>query len=180
MEKIHQLSLNNINNLMNQQNRKRGNSSEANNFQDTSKIINNETKDATEKENECLNDKWPSPLYLEKKEKEKEVNNEINKEDEESIDITNISLADNLNINEEMYKNALNIKKNNIGKLDFENKLIRKNEDNDKVKKIHKNLNLINQEVVNDNFNEEFLKYYDKFSDSWRKEVDKMLKKGKE
>ena len=180
MEKIHQLSLNNINNLMNQQNRKRGNSSEANNFQDTSKIINNETKDATEKENECLNDKWPSPLYLEKKEKEKEVNNEINKEDEESIDITNISLADNLNINEEMYKNALNIKKNNIGKLDFENKLIRKNEDNDKVKKIPKNLNLINQEVANDNFNEEFLKYYDKFSDSWRKEVDKMLKKGKE
>ena len=74
----------------------------------------------------------------------------------------------------------LRLKKNNIGKLDFENKLIRKNEDNDKVKKIPKNLNLINQEVANDNFNEEFLKYYDKFSDSWRKEVDKMLKKGKE
>ena len=31
---------------------------------------------------------------------------------------------------------------------------------------------------MNDNFNEEFMKYYDKFSDSWRKEVDKMLKKG--
>ena len=179
MEKIHQLSLNNINNLMNQQ-KKRGNSLEANNFQDTSKIINNETKDATEKENECLNDKWPSPLYLEKKEKEKEINNENNKEDGESIDLTNISLADNLNINEEMYKNALNIKKNNIIKLDFENKLINKNEENNRIKKIPKNLNLINQEVANDNFNEEFLKYYDKFSDSWRKEVDKMLKKGKE
>ena len=129
MEKIHQLSLNNINNLMNQQ-KKRGNSLEANNFQDTSKIINNETKDATEKENECLNDKWPSPLYIEKKEKEKEINNENNKEDGESIDLTNISLADNLNINEEMYKNALNVKKKNIVKLDFENKLINKNEEN--------------------------------------------------
>ena len=85
-----------------------------------------------------------------------------------------------MNINEEMYKNALNIKKNNIIKLDFENKLINKNEENNRIKKIPKNLNLINQEVTNDNFNEEFLKYYDKFSDSWRKEVDKMLKKGKE
>ena len=182
LEKIHQLSLNNINNLINQQNKKRGGSLEANNFQDTSKIINNETKDATEKDNECLNDKWPSPLYIEKKEKEKEINNEINKEDEESIEFTNISLADNLNINEEVYKNALNVKKNNIGKLDFENKLINKNnEDNkDNINKISQNLNCINQEVANDNFNEEFLKYYDKFSDSWRKEVDKMLKKVKE
>ena len=182
LEKIHQLSLNNINNLINQQNKKRGGSLEANNFQDTSKIINNETKDATEKDNECLNDKWPSPLYIEKKEKEKEINNEINKEDEESIEFTNISLADNLNINEEVYKNALNVKKNNIGKLDFENKLINKNnEDNkDNINKISNNLNCINQEVANDNFNEEFLKYYDKFSDSWRKEVDKMLKKVKE
>ena len=33
-------------------------------------------------------------------------------------------------------------------------------------------------DLKNDNFNEEFMKYYDKFSDSWRKEVDKMLKKG--
>ena len=180
---------------MNQQNGKRGNSLETNNFQDTSKIINNETKDATEKENECLNDKWPSPLYIEKKEREnhskknnkniiekekEDKSNDNNGEEEESIDITNISLADNLNINEEMYKNAINTKKNYIGKLDFENKLIRKTEENEKIKKIPKNINLINQEVVNDNFNEEFLKYYDKFSDSWRKEVDKMLKKGKD
>ena len=46
------------------------------------------------------------------------------------------------------------------------------------MKKIPKQLNFINQSTTNDNFNDEFLKYYDKFSDSWRKEVDKMLKKG--
>jgi hypothetical protein len=42
-----------------------------------------------------------------------------------------------------MYKNALNVKKKNIVKLDFENKLINKNEENDRIKKIQKNLNLI-------------------------------------
>ena len=177
LEKIHQLSLNNINNLINQQNKKRGGSLEANNIQDTSKIINNETKDATEKENEILYDKWPSPLYIEK-EKEK-INKEINKEnskceeENESIDLTNISLAENLNINKEVYDNVLNTKKSNVGKLDFKNKIDKKCDDN-------KKLNLISQGIINDNFNEEFLKYYDKFSDSWRKEVDKMLKKGKE
>ncbi len=174
LEKIHQLSLNNINNLINQNNKKRGGSLEAN-FQDTSKIINNETKDATEKDNECLNDKWPSPLYNEKdKEENKEVSKQTSKR-EESIDLTNISLAENLNINEEVYNNVLNNKKNNIGKLDFKNKLNKKG--NEENKKIPKKLNFIKQDIVNDNFNEEFLKYYDKFSDSWRKEVDKMLKK---
>ena len=175
LEKIHQLSLNNINNIINQNNKKRGGSLEAN-FQDTSKIINNETKDATEKDNECLNDKWPSPLYNENKEENKEISKETSKR-EESIDLTNISLAENLNINEEAYNNVLNSKKNNIGKLDFKNKLNKKN--NEENKKNPKKLNFINQDIVNDNFNEEFLKYYDKFSDSWRKEVDKMLKKGK-
>ena len=181
LEKIHQLSLNNINNIINQQNKKRGGSLEANNFQDTSKIINIETKDTTEKENECLNDKWPSPLYPEK-DKEKELNNkDLSKQDEEeSIDLTNISLADNLNINQEVYNNALKLKKSNVGKLDFKNTLVNKNSEDNQFKKKVKNLNCTNQGIVSDNFNEEFLKYYDKFSDSWRKEVDKMLKKGKE
>ena len=184
LEKIHQLSLNNINNIINQQNKKRGGSLEANTFQDTSKIINIETKDTTEKENECLNDKWPSPLYIEK-EREKEKNNK-NKEnskeidDTNSVDLSNISLADNLNINQEVYKNALNMNRSNVGKLDFKNKLDKKGNEENKIKKTPKKINLINQGIVNDNFNEEFLKYYDKFSDSWRKEVDKMLKKGKE
>ena len=180
LEKIQQLSLNNINYLISQQNRKRGGSLETNNFQDTSKIINLETKDTTEKENECLNDKWPSPLYIEK---EKEKNNkEKSKEidDTNSIDLSNISLADNLNINQEVYNNALNMKKSNIGKLDFKNKLCQKNNEDNKIKKTTKKVSFANQDLVNDNFNEEFLKYYDKFSDSWRKEVDKIFKKEKE
>jgi hypothetical protein len=184
LEKIHQLSLNNINNIINQQNKKRGGSLEANTFQDTSKIINIETKDTTEKENECLNDKWPSPLYIEKeREKEKENKNKENSkeiDDTNSVDLSNISLADNLNINQEVYKNALNMNRSNVGKLDFKNKLDKKGNEDNKIKKTPKKINLINQGIVNDNFNEEFLKYSDKFSDSWRKEVDKMLKKGKE
>ena len=182
LEKIHQLSLNNINNIINQQNKKRGGSLEANTFQDTSKIINIETKDTTEKENECLNDKWPSPLYIEKEKKKENNDKENSKEidDTNSIDLSNISLADNLNINQEVYNNALNMKKSNVGKLDFKNKLDKKGNEDNKIKKTPKKINLINQGIVNDNFNEEFLKYYDKFSDSWRKEVDKMLKKGKE
>ena len=185
LEKIQQLSLSNINNLISQQNKRRGGSLEANNLQDTSKMINIETKDTTEKENECLNDKWPSPLYIEKKkEKEKEnihkEDNSNKEEDEESIDLTNISLADNLNINQEIYNNALNKKKSNVGKLDFKNKLDQKNNEDNKIKKTSKIVNFVNQGIINDNFNEEFLKYYDKFSDSWRKEVDKIFKKEKE
>ena len=37
-------------------------------------------------------------------------------------------------------------------------------------------LNFIKQKIPND-FNEEFLKNYDKCSDSWRKEVEKMIKR---
>ena len=185
LEKIHQLSLNNINNLINQQNKKKLGSHEANNFQDTSKIINNETKDATDKENEYLNEKWPSPLYKEKGMENDKNNNEIESKEisEESIDLTNISLAENLNINQEVYNNTINLtkKNSNISKLDIQNKLNKKKLDlNDKLNNISKKVNLINQTITNDNFNEEFLKNYDKFSDSWRKEVDKMLKKGKE
>ena len=105
--------------------------------------------------------------------------NKTNKsiEEKDSIDLSNISLADNLNINEEIYNIALNRnRKKMIGNLlDLKNeKNGKKINDDEKNKKIPKKLDL-----KNDNFNEEFMKYYDKFSDSWRKEVDKMLKKGK-
>ena len=182
-EKIHQLPLNNINNIIKKQNKERGNSLEVNNFQDTSKLINIETKDATEKENnEFINEKWSSLLNIEKiklKEKEKTMEiNDTNKsvEEKDSIDLSNISLADNLNINEEMYNIALNKNKKIVGKLlDLKSDKIGKElNEPEKLKKIPKKFNF-----MNDNFNEEFMKYYDKFSDSWRKEVDKMLKKGK-
>ena len=181
-EKIHQLPLNNINNLIKKQNKERGNSLEVNNFQDTSKLINVETKDATEKENnEYINEKWSSLLNIEKrKEKEKtlEINNNQNEsiEEKDSIELSNISLADNLNINEEIYNIAVNKNKKKMGKLlDLKSEKIgKKLNEEERIKKLPKKLNFIN-----DNFNEEFMKYYDKFSDSWRKEVDKMLKKGK-
>ena len=181
-EKIHQLPLNNINNLIKKQNKERGNSLEVNNFQDTSKLINIETKDATEKENnEYINEKWSSSLNIEKrKEKEKtlEINNNQNEsiEEKDSIELSNISLADNLNINEEIYNIAVNKNKKKMGKLlDLKSEKIgKKLNEEERIKKLPKKLNFINE-----NFNEEFMKYYDKFSDSWRKEVDKMLKKGK-
>ena len=181
-EKIHQLPLNNINNLIKKQNKERGNSLEVNNFQDTSKLINIETKDATEKENnEYINEKWSSLLNIEKrKEKEKtlEINNNQNEsiEEKDSIELSNISLADNLNINEEIYNIAVSKNKKKMGKLlDLKSEKIgKKLNEEERIKKLPKKLNFIN-----DNFNEEFMKYYDKFSDSWRKEVDKMLKKGK-
>ena len=179
-EKIHQLPLNNINNIIKKQNKERGNSLETNNFQDTSKLINIETKDATEKENnENIIEKWSYALNLEKlKEKEKtmDINDTNNIEEKDSIDLSNISLADNLNINEEMYNIALNRNRKKIigNLLDLKNdKIGKKINVDEKNKKIPKKLDL-----KNDNFNEEFMKYYDKFSDSWRKEVDKMLKKG--
>ena len=181
-EKIHQLPLNNINNIIKKQNKERGNSLEVNNFQDTSKLINIETKDATEKENnEYINEKWSSLLNIEKrKEKEKtlEINNNQNEsiEEKDSIELSNISLADNLNINEEIYNIAVDKNKKKMGKLlDLKSEKIgKKLNEEERIKKLPKKLNFIN-----DNFNEEFMKYYDKFSDSWRKEVDKMLKKGK-
>ena len=174
-EKIHQLPLNNINNII--KNKERGNSLEINNFQDTSKLLNIETKDATEKENnECINEKWSINIdKMKEKEKTMEMNDtNINIEEKESIELSNISLADNLNINEELYNVALNKNRKKLTNLlELKNeKTIKTNED-EKNKKIPKKLNL-----KNDNFNEEFMKYYDKFSDSWRKEVDKMLKKG--
>ena len=175
LEKIHKLCLKNIGNLGKEQNAKGGgNIIESNNFQDTSKIINNDTKDATEKDNENL-EKWRNFLSKEKEKNDdkKETNKENiyidnnmydkNDDDKKCEDsLSSISLADNLNIDKQIYNKTLNIKNNNIGKLDLKNKL-GKAVNNDKNKYV--------------NFNEEFLKHYDKFSDSWRKEVDKMLKK---
>ena len=184
LEKIHQLPLNNINNIIKKQNKERGNSLETNNFQDTSKLINVETKDATEKENnENINEKWSNILNIEKKKENEKIieinNNSENTEEKESINLSNlsnISLADNLNINEEIYNLALSKNKKKIGNfLDLKSaKIGKKINEDERIKKMPKKLNF-----MNDNFNEEFMKYYDKFSDSWRKEVDKMLKKGK-
>ena len=82
-------------------------------------------------------------------------------------DDNNISLAENLNINEEEYKKALN---------KCENNKIRRLKNNSQV---INNLNLMRQhpkEVYSD-FNKEFLKNVDNFSESWRKEVEKMMKR---
>ena len=147
-EKKHQLSLSNINKIIRQQQYKeRCSSFDPNNIQDTSKLVNIETKDTTEKENnnECLNDKWPSPLNLEKKEKIKENINKNKDEininesiEEKSADLSNISLADNLNINEEMYNLALN-KSKKKQKFDLKVKFCKKNEDEEKIKNCLKN-----------------------------------------
>jgi hypothetical protein len=179
-EKIHQLPLNNINNIIKKQNRERGNSNEGINFQDTSKLINIETKDATEKDNnEYTNEKLSYNINKEnnqEKEKVMEINDKNKSmEEKDSIELSNISLVDNLNINEENYNIALNKNKKKMGKLlELKSEKIgNKNKEEERIKKVPKKLNF-----MNDNFNEEFMKYYDKFSDSWRKEVDKMLKKG--
>lgn len=173
IEKIYQLQLP-LKNITSSQRVKNSGGS----FESTSKNVNKETKDTLEKDVEERNEKNQS---CEQKEKEEE--------EDESIDLTNIeniSLAENLNINETAYKYALN--KNN-NKLDTNRQFTRNNflqENNtlkttqinkNKVFTLPKKLNFIKKEEAND-FNEEFLKCYDKFSDSWRKEVDKMLKKG--
>ena len=161
-------------------NRQRGNSNEGINFQDTSKLINIETKDATEKDNnEYTNEKLSYNINKENnqgKEKAMEINDKNKSmEEKDSIELSNISLVDNLNINEENYNIALNKNKRKMGKLlELKSEKIgNKNKEEERIKKVPKKLNF-----MNDNFNEEFMKYYDKFSDSWRKEVDKMLKKG--
>ena len=111
--------------------------------------------------------------FLNDNQKIKEENSSINSCNTD--DLENISLADNLNINEQAYKSALNnfhIKNNkNNNKME----LPKKNVEN-KEKKILGNLDFNNQ-VGTDDFNEEFLKDYNNFSESWRKEVDKMLQR---
>ena len=90
-------------------------------------------------------------------------------------DLENISLADNLNINELAYKSALNNFHNKNNKTNNKVELPKKKIEN-KEKKVIGNLDF-NTKVGTDDFNEEFLKDYNNFSESWRKEVDKMLQR---
>ena len=83
-------------------------------------------------------------------------------------DFENISLGNNLNIDIEAYKNALN---KNVKKM-----AKNKSEKNIKPKIKVGNLNF-GPKVGSYNFNDEFLKDYENFSESWRKEVDKMLQR---
>ena len=104
----------------------------------------------------------------------KKKNNNCDKEESFSNksslnDLENISLGNNFNIDNDSYKNALNKNVKKITKNKSE-KNIRINN-----KKLS-NLNF-NSKVGTFNFNDEFLKDYDNFSESWRKEVDKMLKR---
>ena len=78
-------------------------------------------------------------------------------------DLDNISLGNNLNIDIEAYKNVKKIKKN-------------KSEKNIKAKNKIGNMNF-RPKVGSYNFNDEFLKDYENFSESWRKEVDRMLQR---
>ena len=83
------------------------------------------------------------------------------------IDENNISLAENLNINEEEYKKALEkCAKNNQIRLNNNSHVLN-------------NLNLFNQKQQNEktDFNQEFLKNVNNFSKSWRKAVEKMMQR---
>jgi hypothetical protein len=88
-------------------------------------------------------------------------------------DLDNISLDNNVNMNINMHtdigKNPKN--KTNVNKLE-------KNK-SDKNLKINNKVGLLNfnSKVGTYNFNDEFLKDYEYFSESWRKEVDKMLQR---
>ena len=83
-------------------------------------------------------------------------------------DLENISIAENSNINNELLFNE----KNNS------NKKMKKNKSGKNLKKSD-NLEILNfsNNVGSANFNDEFLKNYENFSESWRKEVDKMLQR---
>ena len=86
-------------------------------------------------------------------------------------DLENISIADNSNINIEDYKNVLNKDKKN-------NKQIKRNKSGNNLKN-KDDVGILNfsSKVGNYNFNDEFLKNYEYFSDSWRREADKMLQR---
>ena len=101
-------------------------------------------------------------------EMKKDKKNETISNKSSQNDLENISLADNLNINEEAYKNALNKNGNKLSKNNSGNSLNPKN----KIGMLN-----FNSKVGSKNFNDEFLKDYDNFSESWRKEVDKMLQR---
>ena len=100
-----------------------------------------------------------------KKEKDESYSNKSSYNDN---DLDNISLGNNLNIDIEAYKAALN--KNN--------KKMKKNKSEKNIKSTNKVVNLnFGTKVGNYNFNDEFLKDYENFSESWRKEVDKMIQR---
>ena len=83
-------------------------------------------------------------------------------------DLDNISLGNNLNIDIEAYKSNLNKNDTKMTK--------NKSEKNIKSKNEFDNLNF-SSKVGNYNFNDEFLKDYENFSESWRKEADKMMQR---
>ena len=94
-------------------------------------------------------------------------------------DLNNVSLAENLNIDNENYRKMM---ENRWGKVGNEGRSTIGNvRDGNKKFGIKLNLNseAIQKEsdTVNEDFNAEFLKNYDNFSESWRREVDKMLKR---
>jgi len=98
----------------------------------------------------------------------KMANNSQNNQTYSIIDENNISLAENLNINEEEYKKALEKCANN-------NQIRLKNDSH-----ILNNLNLVIQKQQNEaysDFNQEFLKNVNNFSKSWRKAVEKMMER---
>ena len=96
-----------------------------------------------------------------------ENNNLLNTKDENKNlsrsnldDTVNISLAENININPEYFKNKHVMISNDSSKTNPSSKL---------------NLNF----EKNNDFNDEFLDNYNDFSPSWRKEADKIIKKNK-
>ena len=99
----------------------------------------------------------------------KKDKDEINSIKSSYNDLDNISLDNNANIDIEAYKYALN--KNSTKKMTKN-----KSEKNIKVKNNVSNLNF-GSKVGTYNFNDEFLKDYENFSESWRKEVDKMIQR---
>ena len=112
-----------------------------------------------------LNDKMD--IFNKEMVKMKNIINNINIKN--SIgDLENISIAENSNINNELLFNE----KNNS------NKKMKKNKSGKNLKKSD-NLEILNfsNNVGSANFNDEFLKNYENFSESWRKEVDKMLQR---
>ena len=110
--------------------------------------------------------------------KNKNSNNNLILKKEETIsnksslnDLDNISLGNNINIDIEAYKSALNKNNKNMTKNKSE-KNIKANAKSKKVAGLS-----FGSKVGSYNFNDEFLKDYENFSESWRKEVDKMLQR---
>ena len=172
-----QMKINNINNIMNNDEILfKSNMTDINNNNNESKLRNLDAiKNLNIKgiEINSNNEKTPSTglghIY-DRRPFSNEIKNRNDSQNNQSSslrDDNNISLAENININEEEYKKAINKCQNNK---------IRRFKNNSQV---INNLNLMSQqpkEVYSD-FNKEFLKNADNFSESWRKEVEKMMKR---